>query len=96
MTQFKTIERPASVSAGIKAYRAQCATIKGEAEWNFRGCHIVGRGVEIIALDETGERNDDLGGPPALANARPGRIPIEGPCFLFPDSGTPARRMNRT
>ncbi len=63
MSQFKTIERPASVSAGIKNYRAQCAVIKGEAEWNFRGCHIVGRGVEIICLDETGERNDALGGP---------------------------------
>jgi hypothetical protein len=25
--------------------------------------HFVGRGVEIIALDATGERNDDLGGP---------------------------------
>ena len=63
MTQFKTIERPASVSAAIKNYRAECVTIKGEAEFNYRGCHIVGRGVEIIALDETGERNDALGGP---------------------------------
>ena len=25
--------------------------------------HFVGRGVEIIALDEKGERDDDLGGP---------------------------------
>lgn len=63
MTQFKTIERPASVSAGIKAYRAQCVAIKADAERDFPRCHIVGRGVEIIALDETGERNDDLGGP---------------------------------
>lgn len=25
--------------------------------------HFVGRGLELIAIDETGERNDDLGGP---------------------------------
>jgi hypothetical protein len=25
--------------------------------------HFVGRGIEFIAIDETGERNDDLGGP---------------------------------
>lgn len=67
MTQFKTIERPASVSAGIKAYRAQCVEIKADAERDCRGCHIVGRGVEIISLDETGERNDDLGGPDYIA-----------------------------
>ena len=67
MTQFKTIDAPASVSAAIKAYRAQCAEVKagGEKDARRRGkrWHFVGRGVEIISLDETGERNDDLGGP---------------------------------
>lgn len=65
MSQFKTIDRsPASVSAAIKAYRADCTRVKAEAEKHCHArCHIVGRGVEIIALDETGERNDDLGGP---------------------------------
>jgi len=53
-----------SVSAAIKAYRADCARVRAGAEKDLkRGCHIVGRGVEIIAIDETGERNDDLGGP---------------------------------
>jgi len=28
--------------------------------------HFVGRGIELIAIDETGERNDDLGGPEFL------------------------------
>ena len=63
METFKTIATPSSISAAIKAFREQCAEVKGEAETNCRRCHVVGRGVEIIALDETGERNDDLGGP---------------------------------
>lgn len=61
-----------SVSAGIKLYRESCVEIKKDAERDLRKrglgrCHIVGRGVEIIALDETGERNDDLGGPEYIA-----------------------------
>lgn len=67
MEQFKTIDAPASVSAAIKNYRAQCAEVRagGEKDARRQGkrWHFVGRGVEIIALDETGERNDDLGGP---------------------------------
>ena len=48
----------------IKSFRADCARVKSGAEDHSRGrWHIVGRGVEIVALDETGERNDDLGGP---------------------------------
>ena len=56
-----------SVSAGIKDYRQQCAEVKANAERDFPRCHIVGRGVELIALDETGERNDALGGPEYIA-----------------------------
>lgn len=71
MTQFKAIDTPSSVSAAIKAYRAQCTEVKAGAEDDARRrgkrWHIVGRGVEIIALDETGERNDDLGGPDYIA-----------------------------
>ena len=53
-----------SITAHIKQYRANCAEVKAGAEKDCHArCHIVGRGVEIIALDETGERNDDLGGP---------------------------------
>jgi len=67
MPQFKTIDTPSSVSAAIKAYRANCTEVRAEGERvaRTRGkrWHFVGRGVEIIALDETGERNDDLGGP---------------------------------
>ena len=67
MEQFKTIDTPSSVSAAIKAYRANCVEVKAEGEKDARRrgkrWHFVGRGVEIIALDETGERNDDLGGP---------------------------------
>ena len=68
MAQFKTIDTPSSVSAAIKDYRADCVRVKAEAEKHCMArCHIVGRGVEIIALDETGERNDDLGGPDYIA-----------------------------
>lgn len=71
MTQFKTIDQPSSVSAAIKAYRADCGRVLTEAKANARRrgkrWHFVGRGVEIIALDNTGERNDDLGGPDYIA-----------------------------
>ncbi len=62
-----TTEKPSSVSAAIKAYRADCKRIKRAAERDFPRCHIVGRGVELIALNQDGEREDDLGGPEYLA-----------------------------
>jgi hypothetical protein len=56
-----------TVSAAVRAFREDCARIRAEAERALpRRCHIVGRGVELIAIDETGERNDDLGGPDYL------------------------------
>jgi len=61
MTQ--NIKNPSSVTAAIKNYRQQCVEIKGECERSYPSCHIVGRGVELLAIDETGERNDALGGP---------------------------------
>jgi len=63
----ENIKNPSSVSAAIKNYRQQCTEVKAEGERvaRTRGkrWHFVGRGVEIIALDNNGERNDDLGGP---------------------------------
>lgn len=65
--EFENDKQPKSASAAIKNYRAQCGEVKGNAERNARKrghrWHFVGRGVELVALDETGERNDDLGGP---------------------------------
>lgn len=65
--EFENDKNPSSPSAAIKNYKAQCAEVKGNGErcGKKRGkrWHFVGRGVEVIALDETGERNDDCGGP---------------------------------
>lgn len=64
----ENIKNPSSVSAAIKNYRQQCVEVKADAERHCKArCHIVGRGVELVALDETGERNDDLGGPDYIA-----------------------------
>jgi len=56
-----------SVSGAITAYRTDTGRVLSEARADARKrgkrWHFVGRGVEIIALDQNGERNDDLGGP---------------------------------
>jgi len=60
-----------SVGQAIKAYKIDTARVLAEAKADARKrgkrWHFVGRGVEIIALDDNGERNDDLGGPDFIA-----------------------------
>ena len=64
MTDSTTIT---TVGQAIKAYKIDTARVLAEgkacARKQGKRWHFVGRGVEVIALDETGERNDDLGGP---------------------------------
>ena len=61
-------EKLNSVSEGIRAYRKKSAELRRDAKADarkrgYRDWHFVGRGCELLALDDLGERNDDLGEP---------------------------------